>query len=56
MNQFKEPYYLVEFNSSIVNFEIYINDMPAFTHQSGGAIFSHVPINHFILESGKQKY
>lgn len=54
MNQFKEPYYLVEFNSSIVNFEIYINGMPAFIHHSGGAIFSQVPINHFILESGKQ--
>lgn len=54
MTQFKEPYYLVEFNSSIVNFEIYINGMPAFIHHSGGAIFSQVPINHFILESGKQ--
>ncbi len=52
--RFKEPYYLVEFNSSIVNFEIFINDMPAFIHNSGGAIFSQVPINHFILESGKQ--
>lgn len=54
MIEFKEPYYLVEFNSSIVNFEIFINDIPAFIHHSGGAIFSHVPINHFILESGKQ--
>lgn len=54
MYPFKEPYFLVEFNSSIVNFEIYINDMPAFTHHSGGAIFSQVPINQFIVESGKQ--
>ena len=30
MIEFKEPYYLVEFNSSIVNFEIFINDIPAF--------------------------
>ena len=45
MIEFKEPYYLVEFNSSIVNFEIFINDIPAFIHHSGGAIFSHVPLS-----------
>ncbi|WP_326984711.1 hypothetical protein VUJ46_09340 [Chryseobacterium sp. MYb264] len=54
MNNFKEPYYLVDFNSSICNFEIYINDMPAFVHHSGGSIASHTPVNHFILNSGKQ--
>jgi len=54
MNSFKEPYYLVDFNSSICNFEIYINDMPAFVHRSGGSIASHTPVNHFILNSGKQ--
>ena len=46
MKQFKEPYYLVDFNSSICNFEIYINDMPAFIHKEGGSITSHYPINH----------
>ncbi len=54
MKEFKEPYYLMDFNSSICNFEIYINDMPAFIHKEGGSIASHYPINHFILESGKQ--
>lgn len=54
MNAFKEPYYLVDFNSSICNFEIYVNDMPAFIHQDGGSIASHYPINHLILKSGKQ--
>lgn len=49
-----DPYYLVDFNSSICNFEIYINDMPAFIHNEGGSIASHYPINHFILESGQQ--
>jgi hypothetical protein len=29
--------------------------MPAFMHHNGGSIASHYPINHFILESGKQK-
>lgn len=53
MNHFIEPYYLVDFNSSISNFEIYINDMPAFIHLEGGSISSHYPINHFILESGE---
>ena len=54
MKEFKEPYYLMDFNSSICNFEIYINDMHAFIHKEGGSIASHYPINHFILESGKQ--
>ena len=55
MTQFKEPYYLVDFNSSICNFDIFINDMPAFNHHVGGAVSSHMPINHFILEKGIQK-
>ncbi|SFW70307.1 hypothetical protein SAMN02927921_03449 [Sinomicrobium oceani] len=54
MKKYKEPYYLVEFNSSICNFEIFINDLPAFIHNTGGIISSHYPINHLILESGKQ--
>lgn len=54
MTNFKEPYYLVDFNSSACNFEIYINDMPAFIQIDSGNISSHVPINQFILESGKQ--
>lgn len=53
-NQMIDPYYLVDFNSSICNFEIYINDMPAFIHDEGGSIASHYPINHFILGSGQQ--
>lgn len=55
MKNFVDPYYLVDFSSSICNFEIYINDMPAFMHHNGGSIASHYPINHFILESGKQQ-
>lgn len=54
MAQFNEPYYLVDFNSSICNFDILINDMPAFSHHVGGAVSSHIPINHFILENGLQ--
>lgn len=55
MKNFINPYYLVDFNSSICNFKIYINDIPVFTHNGGGIISSHYPINHFILESGEQK-
>lgn len=55
MEKFKEPYYLVEFTSSLCNFEICVNDVPAFNHNLGGGISSHIPINHYILESGKQK-
>lgn len=55
MKNFTTPYYLVDFNASICNFEIYINDLPAYVHRTGGIIASHYPINHFILESGEQK-
>lgn len=55
MTHFKEPYYLVDFNSSICNFDIFINGMPAFSHHEGGAVASHIPINHLILEAGLQK-
>lgn len=54
MTRFTEPYYIVDFNSSVCNFDIFINDLPAFTHHVGGGISSHTPINHFILESGIQ--
>ncbi len=53
MQNFKTPFYLVDFNSSICNFEIYINDMPAFIHDDNSSIASHYPINHFIFETGK---
>ena len=50
----KEPYYLVSFNSSICNYEIFVNDMPAYLHHDGGSMSSQYPINHLILEKGKQ--
>lgn len=51
---FKKPYFQVNFNASICNFEVYINDMPAFVHHEGGSIYSQVPINHLICKSGEQ--
>lgn len=54
MKKFKEPYFLVDFKSSICNYEILINDVPAYIHTDDGSISSHYPINHLILESGKQ--
>jgi len=53
--KFVEPYYLVDFDMSICNFEILINDMPAFRNTDGGSLNSHVPINQLILGSGIQK-
>jgi hypothetical protein len=55
MKNLKNPYYLVDFSASICNFEICINDVPAFIHNGGRIISSHYPINHFIFESGKQE-
>jgi len=54
INNFKEPYYLVDFNASICNFEVLVNDMPAFLNNKGMSISSHVPVNHLICSSGKQ--
>ena len=51
----KEPYYLVDFNVALANFDILINDVLAFSYESGGSIFSNYPINHFILHSGPQQ-
>jgi len=55
MKNFKEPYFVVDFNMSICNFEILINDVSVFKKMNGGSIASHYPINHFILESGTQQ-
>ncbi len=54
MSDFNKPYFVVDFNKSICNFEILINDMPAFKSMDGGSLASHYPINHFILKSGSQ--
>jgi len=51
----KEPYYLVDFNVSLANFDILINDVLVFSYDSGGSIYSNYPINHFILNSGAQQ-
>jgi len=51
----KEPYYLVDFNVSLANFDILINDVLAFSYNDGGSIYSNYPINHFILSSGVQQ-
>lgn len=55
MNNFKHPLYLVSFKSAICNYEIYINDLPAYIHLDGGSVSSQIPINHWILEKGKQE-
>lgn len=55
MNNFKEPLYLVAFNSAICNYEIYINDFPAYSHIEGGSVSSQIPINQLIFGSGKQE-
>ncbi|MCD7932354.1 MAG: hypothetical protein LUH15_13910 [Tannerellaceae bacterium] len=55
MNQSKENSYFVEFTSSLCNFEICINDMPAYTHSTGESISSQMPINPYILTSGSQQ-
>lgn len=51
----KEPYYLVDYNVAFANFDVLINGVLAFSHESGGSIFSNYPINHFILRSGPQQ-
>lgn len=55
MNNFKEPIYLVAFRSAICNYEIYINNLPAYIHLEGGSVSSQIPINQLLFESGKQE-
>ncbi|SDH50225.1 hypothetical protein SAMN05421827_12721 [Pedobacter terrae] len=51
----KEPYYLLDYNISLTNFDILINGVLAFSHDSAGSIYSNYPINHLILSSGLQQ-
>lgn len=37
--------YLVDFNVSLANFDILINDVVAFSYESWGSIYSNYPIN-----------
>lgn len=55
MNNFKEPLYIVAFKSAICNYEIYINNLPAYSHIEGGSVSSQIPINQLIMASGKQE-
>ena len=55
MNHLIEPYYLVGYHSAVCNFEIFVNELPAFMHYEGGSLSSQYPINHHILRSGDQK-
>lgn len=51
MKNFVEPFYMVDFNSSLCNFEIFVDNIPLFRHFEGGVISSHFPLNHFLLDS-----
>lgn len=51
-----EPYYLLEYNISLANFDLIVNDVVVHTHTEGGSIHSQYPINHFILSSGNQSF
>ena len=55
MTNFKEPIYLVSFRSALCNYEIFINNFPAYNHFEGGSVSSQIPINQLIFESGKQE-
>ena len=55
MKNFKEPIYLVSFRSALCNYEIFVNNLPAYIHFEGGSVSSQIPINQLIFESGKQE-
>jgi hypothetical protein len=52
----KEPFYQLELKTSGCFIELYINDVLFFNSYELGALAIDLPINNFILESGKQKF
>ncbi|TRX36982.1 hypothetical protein FNW52_07005 [Flavobacterium sp. ZT3R18] len=51
----KEPFYQIELKTSGCSIELEINDIPFFGNYQEGGMAVDLPINNFILESGKQK-
>ncbi|MFZ4398510.1 MAG: hypothetical protein ACOYO1_00635 [Bacteroidales bacterium] len=54
MSETKFPYYVIDFNAAACFFEIRINDVPVESMNIKGQLSTISPINHLILESGKQ--
>lgn len=53
-NLIKKPFYLVDFNSSLCNYQIFINDIPCYFHNDNTSMATHLPINQLIFKSGIQ--
>lgn len=51
----KKPFYLVDFNSSLCNYQILINEIPCYFHNDNTSMATHLPINQLIFKSGIQK-
>ncbi len=52
--EFKEPYYIIDYQASKCNFEFFVNEIPVLKHFNGGEFKSQYPINQFVLSTGKQ--
>jgi hypothetical protein len=50
-----QPYYVVDFSASSCRFEIRVNDLSVITINLDGQAATMVPINHAIIQSGKQE-
>jgi hypothetical protein len=54
MNEITQPYYYIDFSASECFFEIRINDVPALCFDMDKQVSTAMPVNHLILEPGKQ--
>lgn len=53
---YKNPFYLAEIQGSNCEIELLINDVPCFNNYKNGGVAVDLPINEYILNSGKQFY
>lgn len=49
-----KPYYTVKLQMQACNFELLLNDLPVFSYSVRGGMTNEIPLNSYILKSGKQ--
>jgi hypothetical protein len=49
-----KPYYSVKLQIQACNFELLLNDIPVFSYNVKGGMTNEIPLNSYILKSGKQ--
>ncbi|HEX8017735.1 MAG TPA: hypothetical protein VF465_21085 [Flavobacterium sp.] len=50
----EKPYYTVKLQVQACNFELLLNDIPVFSYSVKGGMTNEIPLNSYILKSGRQ--